>query len=155
MVGAIGYPFVQQGPETFRRLEFGGIGRQLHEVEPRRDVQLRGPMPRSPIDDQDDLLAWPQLVGAPEVIEDELQSGRINFRQEGPVRLPVARMNKSVHVTPLIPVGTNRQRALPPACPDPPDKGLESPPGLVMRPHFDLGLRLERPQGRYLATEFF
>jgi len=95
------------------------------------------------------------MVGAPEFIEDEWPSCRINFRQEGPVRLPGARMHKSVHVTPLLAVGTNRQRALPPACPDPPDHGLEPPPGLVMRPHFDLGPRMERPQGRYLAPEFF
>ena len=112
-------------------------------------------MPRSPIDDQDDLLAGPQLVGAPEVIEDELHSGRVDLRQESPVRLPGARMNKPVHVTPLIAVGTNRQRALPPTCPDPPDNGLKPPPGLVMRPYFDLSPRMERPQGRYLATEFF
>ena len=112
-------------------------------------------MPRSPIDDQDDLLAWSQIVGAPEFIEDELPSCRVNFRQEGLVRPPVARMNKPVHVPPFIAVGTDRQRSLPPACPDPPDNGLEPPPGLVMRPHFDLGPRLEGPQGRYLAAEFF
>jgi hypothetical protein len=112
-------------------------------------------MPRSPIDEQDDLLAGPELVGAPEVIEDELHSGRVDLRQESPVRLPVARLNKPVHVTPLLAVGTDCQRALPPACPDPPDNRLEPPPGLVMRPHFDLGPRLERPQGHYLAAEFF
>jgi hypothetical protein len=112
-------------------------------------------MPRSPIDDQDDRLAWPQLVGAPEVIEDELHSCRVNLRQEGPVRPPVARLTKPVHVTPFIAVGTDRQRALPPACPDPSNNGLEPPPGLVMRPHFDLGPRMERPQGRYLAAEVF
>ena len=78
-------------------------------------------MPRSPIDEQDDLLAGPELVGAPEVIEDELQSGRVDLRQESPGRLPVARLNKPVHVTPLLAVGTDCQRALPPACPDPPD----------------------------------
>jgi hypothetical protein len=112
-------------------------------------------MPPGLINEQKDLfpLACPHLLR--EIGQDRAAHIRPHGRPDLPLRLPGERLDKGIHVFPLIAVMDDGERSLATPCPAATQNGLQADAVLILRPHFHDIVRMRLLDLREPLRKFF
>lgn len=139
---SVGQGLVQERPELLARLKLRRVRRLEDQVDSFRDDQVLRGVPAGTIQHEDDAPrgAGADLVG--EVLEADAHDGgadRGHQQREDP---PGVRPDESEDIDPLVAGVVDGQGPVATERPGSPQDGLEPNSGLVLRPDFDLGVRM-------------
>lgn len=148
----IGNRFVGQRPQPFGWLEFGRIGRQEAQPNPRGWDELAAGVPAGIVEHQQHALAGsgPDLAG--KARQDGREQPGIDGIAEKPDDLAGGGADKGIEVEPFVAGHDAGDRALSFGRPLPPQHRLQPDPMLVKSPHLDRPLR---PAGLFLFNRRF
>ena len=134
---AVGNGFIDEDPQPFRRLQFGGIGRQEDQMEPLRQQHLRTAVPARPIDHEYDVLVTSQSLGTGELGQHLAVDVGANAWHQEPVVLSRLRPHPGTHVAPLVawPDGSGGFHIG--QEPDPVTDRFETEAMFILSPHLD------------------
>jgi hypothetical protein len=135
---------VDQGPETFGRLQLRAVGRQEHQADPLGDGEALWAVPAGVVEHQDyvALTARPDLPG--EGGEQRFEEALREAACEIPDRLAAGRLDEGDDVQPLVAVMPERDRPLADGGPDPAPDRLQAETMLVFGPDLDRPIGMRR-----------
>lgn len=148
--------FPEQRPCRLNGLEFRCVRRQKAQDDILRNDDVRSCVESGLIDDQHDDAFVMRINVVDEFAKGDTHQCSVHGRQEQPEVPPVGGMDESIGVEPFVPCVARSDRALPFECPAASHGGLESEPGFILEPDFDIFLRMEsRENGDRGFKDFF
>ena len=132
--GAVDHRFIDQWPEPFGRLQFGGGSRQEDQVDACRHGQVERDMPPGAIDDEHRAMLIVDRLVTGEGGQGQGHRLGASRGQQAPPTPAAAGTHEAVDVEPLVVALDPGERPLPLRCPDPPQDRQQSEAMLILRP---------------------